>query len=674
MVLNRTRPGRRSAPTWLIGLTAVMLAPAAAVTAAQAGSDLAAATTGPRPAAPTPESLVRLAAISEPRIAPGGEQIAFVLSDSLDPRLAQIWLIDNREGARPHPFTAGGGRAHTPRWSPDGRQLLFLTARGDTAAEQVQIIDLDGGESRPVTREPNGVADMEWSPDGTRLACVVPGGPARAGDPADQSIRPPGSRLRVRDMVSGETITISPDTANVWNFAWSPDGARVAVLFTRPGSFGEWRRGMLAIVDADGRGWRRIPGRFDPIQGVAWSPDGARLAACAMPATEYTCSILHVMNSDGSNLRRLAAPDLPETDTGVWWTAAGGLIVNAHAGVRCFITRIDPDSGERTRLAGRWADLGTDLSVARDGQLAWTSAGPDHPGDLYRWAPTEPRALRLTFVNPQLLDRPWIEPQPVTWTSFDGRRIEGILFTPSGPYHAPFPTIVIPHGGPAWHWSLGFFADAHNPAQLLAARGYACFLPNPRGSTGYGEAFNALNRGDLGGGDFRDIEAGVDSLIAAGLADSARLAIGGFSYGGYMSAWSVAHTRRYRCAIVGAGPMDFLSDYSQNDLTPYWQQEYLGGSPWNDPTNYLARSVMTYVGRIACPVLIVHGSDDIRVPAAQSRELYTALRERKVPVEFLLYPREGHGFNDPAHQIDFAKRQLTWYERWLTPAREKRRH
>jgi dipeptidyl aminopeptidase/acylaminoacyl peptidase len=625
---------------------------------------LAAPTAAAPPFHPDARFLANIVELQEARLSLDGRTVVFVAGDSLDPTLTQLWRVPADGSAPAAPFSAGGRSAWGPRFAPDSRDLAFLSTSSDTAAPQVRLIALDGGESRPLTDEPTGVNDMAFSPDGTRLAYLTPAPRGPAADPIDMSVRPGAVRLRILHLDSGATTIVSPDTFHVWRFSWSPDGKRLALLGSRPGSFGEWRRGMMAVVDANGKNYRRIAGRWDPTQGVAWSPDGALLAAYALPAARYAYPVLHLVDARGrAPAVRLVPYEHPGTDAGVAWTAGGGLVVAAHEGVRSFLTRIDPETGARTRLAQAWDGFGWGFSLSDAGDACWVASAPDSPGDVFSLARGAASPVRLTTLNPGYSGRSWILPRAVTWTSFDGRRIEGVLFEPPPEVPRPVPLVVLPHGGPSVHWPLSFYSDVHNPGQLYALNGMAALLPNVRGSTGYGEEFCALNRGDLGGGDFRDIEAAVDSLVTAGLADPARLGMYGFSYGGYMTAWTIGHTDRYRAAIVGAGPMNYLSDYAQNDLTPYWQQEFIGASPWLNPEVYLARSPITFAKNIRTPVLIIHGAEDIRVPAAQSKELFAALRELGRPVEYLQYPREGHGLGETPHQVDFFDRQLAWFRR-----------
>lgn len=654
--------------SWLLlaGLVATHLA------AARPG----AARTTPRtlargPALPTPEFLAHVSTITDLDLSPDGARVAFTATDSLDPALSQIWLVPTDGGAPALPFAAVGHASHAPHWSPDGTQLIFLAAAGDTAAEQVRLITAAGGESRALTAEPAGVLAAHWSPRGDRLAYLTPA-PEAADDPLQAGRPPAGVRLKVLDLGTGGVTILSPDTASVWNMAWSPDGRRLAALASPPGRFGEWRRGYLAFVDADDGRWRRVPGRADPTEGVAFSPEGTRVAYYALPAERYAYGVLTAAGIDGHTLRRLEAPTLRESSGGVFWTRAG-ITVNASVGVRGVLTRVNPATGARTRLVEKWFGA---FSVARDGGVAYTTDAVDAVTELHHLderAGAAPR--RLTRLNPQLTGFPFAPPEVVTWTSFDGRRIEGLFFRPPGVEPGRrLPLVVMPHGGPSAQWSLGFYADPHAPALYLAARGFACLLPNPRGSLGYGEEFNALNRGDPGGADLRDIEAGIDSLVAARVVDGRRLALCGISYGGYLAAFALTKSNRYRCAIVADGPMDLYGNYSQNELAPWWEREFLGASPYENPTFYLERSPLYNVKKIRTPTLILHGAADRRVLPNQSEALYRALKEQRVATELQIYPREGHGVREPAHQVDVMRRTLAWLVRYLDMDPAETRH
>ncbi len=620
-----------------------------------------------------PESLLRVVRVSEPRLRPDGSLLAFTATDSLDPTLTQIWIAGTGGDGPLRPFTAGGRAARTPRWSPDGGRLLFLSAPADTAREQVHRIELEGGSSLQLTNEPLGILDMEWSPDGMRIACIVP--VAVPEDPDEHAPRQSRSRLAI--LTDGEPLrVISPDDVDVWGFAWSPDGASLAVLTSPAGVFGEWRRGGMAVTNADGTEWAALAVRADPTLPAAFSPDGTRIAFHLRAADDLSYPVLAVVNRNGTSLRRITDRDLAESDEGVAWAGDGSLRTASFAGVRSFLNRIDPDTGERSRIAERWTsprNAGRSFSLAPNGALAWIGEESDSPGDLFFLPPGSGEARRLTRMNPQLKGLPLPEPRPYNWRSRDGRTIEGVLYLPPGQEPKKLPLIVQAHGGPGTHWSLEFSGIVESSGIQLALNGCAVLFPNPRGSSGYGEVFFGLNRGDLGGEDLRDIEAGIDALADAGTVDPSRVAIAGFSYGGYLAARAVTLSDRYRCALVGMAPVNFFTDFLRNDLGVHWFREYLGGTPYEVPAAYMERSPVFHLENVRTPILIVHGTDDRRVTPAQAREYLHALKSAGKEAELVLYPGEGHGITIPRNQVDFMKRQTAFFEAHLGPVRKETR-
>ncbi|HEU4402113.1 MAG TPA: S9 family peptidase [Candidatus Polarisedimenticolia bacterium] len=281
-------------------------------------------------------------------------------------------------------------------------------------------------------------------------------------------------------------------------------------------------------------------------------------------------------------------------------------------------------------------------------------------------APGRP-ARRLTTLNPQIAALRLGAQSEITWkNSKDGRLIYGVLITPldfqSG---RRSPLIVQPHGGPEWAYWLGW----HSWSQLLASNGYAVLLPNPRGSDGQGWQFIEANRDDWGGMDFRDIMDGVDDLIKRGIADPDRLGIGGWSYGGFMSAWAVTQTDRFKAAVVGAAVTDLFSMYGTTDI-PTFQTRYFLDLPFKRRAAYDGHSPMSFIQNCKTPSLILHGQADERVPVSQGWEFYTGLRALGVETEMVVYPREPHGFEERAHEVDRFRRILDWYDRHLKePAR-----
>jgi dipeptidyl aminopeptidase/acylaminoacyl peptidase len=283
----------------------------------------------------------------------------------------------------------------------------------------------------------------------------------------------------------------------------------------------------------------------------------------------------------------------------------------------------------------------------------------DRPQEIYEWdlasAPTARTAINEAFAKV-----PLVTPEFVRYTSFDGRSIEGALLVPGGQRPAaPMRTVILIHGGPTGAWR-----DTYETwGQLLAAHGFAVFYPNIRGSTGYGHDFMVLNRGDWGGGDFKDVMAGVDWLVKEHVADPEKLGIAGWSYGGYMASWAITQTNRFKAAITGAGMSDLATEFGTEDGPAY--DEWFYGLPYEKPDGFRKSSPLTYVTHAKTPTLILQGEDDVVDPLGQSTALYRALKRYGVECELVQYPREGHGLREEKHLTDRLTRIVAWFEKYL---------
>jgi dipeptidyl aminopeptidase/acylaminoacyl peptidase len=250
----------------------------------------------------------------------------------------------------------------------------------------------------------------------------------------------------------------------------------------------------------------------------------------------------------------------------------------------------------------------------------------------------------------------------VRWTATDGVEIEGVLIRPRDHDAAkPLPLFMQIHGGPSWQWEDRLNMSWHDWAQMLASRGWAVLLPNPRGSTGRGSGFEKLLFGDVGGGESTDLVAGAQAMVERGIADSDRLAIGGWSWGGYLTAWTITQTNLFKAAVMGAGVANLASDHAAGDIAEA-NMAYYPGHPYTHWDLYANRSPVREAARVTTPTLIVHGDADSRVHPTQSQEFHRALQVLGVPVRFVRYPREGHGFQERNHQLDLMKRIVDWLE------------
>jgi dipeptidyl aminopeptidase/acylaminoacyl peptidase len=293
----------------------------------------------------------------------------------------------------------------------------------------------------------------------------------------------------------------------------------------------------------------------------------------------------------------------------------------------------------------------------------------DSPAEAYVLRLTGGPPVRVSRANDDLPKPPLGETRVIRWKAKDGLEIEGLLTLPVGYEQGKrHPLIVVAHGGPAGAFLDTFIGSSINPKTcpyaVLAAKGYASLRCNVRGSSGRGRQFRWANIGDWGGGDYQDLMAGVDHVIAAGVADPDRLAIAGASYGGFMTSWVVGQTKRFKCAANLAGVTNLWSFTGTTDI-PDFMPDWFGAEPWVNFDTYLKHSPMTYVNQVSTPTLILHGENDVRVPLAQAYEFYNALKRRGVPTKMVIYPRSGHGVGEPKLVLDLIQQHLEWLDKYL---------
>lgn len=658
----------------------------------------------PRPV--TVDDVLGLRSVGTPAVAPDGTQVVYTVrawvpeSDrDADRKVARthIWKVAAGSGeARQITFGARGDGQ--PQWSPDGRWISFVSARGEARdgedpKAQLYLLPADGGESQALTSVPEAVMAYAWSPDSTRIAFVAldPLTPEqqaarRRRDDArvaeDQFRR---THLWIVDVVSRSVtrITDGDDLAVQGAPTWAPDGRRMAFA-ARPTPMLRDGRTDVFVVDLVSRTPEPISTSPWNDDAPSWSPDGRTIAFRSQvrdgeePAGQVRKALepkdgtppafighAHLMLYDVPSGRLSDAgredfdhdPDAPR-----WTPDSGALIFTAGARAYNDVFAYDVVTRRYRQLTkGRTIQMGT---ASADGRVyAVVSDSPTEPGEVHLADAAFASIRRLTTTNPQVAEMALGETEVVTWKAPDGREVEGVLLKPVG-YTAGrrYPLLVVAHGGPSGAHLNTFRVGGLEGGQYLAGEGWAVFYPNPRGSTNYGERFLQANINDWGGGDYRDIMSGVDALIARGIADPDRLAHIGWSYGGYMTSWVVTQTTRFRAAMAGAGLTNLWSMYGTNDI-PNTLTSYFGGIPTKETLPlYMERSAMSHVDRVTTPTLLLHGAADERVPLGQSQEFFRALKDRGRTVELVSYPREGHGITEYYHVRD----RLTRIRDWIT--------
>jgi len=633
----------------------------------------------------TPERIAETKEPSDPRLSPDGKRIIFVLGEASkaeEHETSALWIVpfegDSPDDARQ--FTTGLWNDHSPRWSPDGRQIAFLSDRAERGKTSVYVMHADGGEARRVFDEQGSISSLEWSPDGSALSVLYTPGEteaekkkkeerddARVWDEEDKY-----QRLWVIDLAAESAAPVTPEDRQARQYAWSPDSSRIAYTQSlHPRINDEFGEIEVWIVARDGgtpvHSFTLIGEPF----GLLWSKDSSTFAYLSRgdkvvhPEVVFT---IPVIGGEPTNI----TPDYWGTFECLKPAPDGdGLLVFGTEGVNQVPYRSSWDGELQPLLASDQAgfsDRGAAIDVVGN-RLVAAWQGPDAPPNIYVAETVtgggDGRLRKRTDFNPDLLTAALGETEIVRWQSDEGVEVEGILVKPHGYLEGMrYPLVVQVHGGPTWAWPNIFYATWHDWAQMLAGRGYAVLMPNPRGSTGRGVAYNNQIFDDVGGGEYRDIIAGVDAMVERGIADPDRLGIGGWSWGGYMTAWAITQTTRFKAAVMGAGLPNMVTDNSIGDI-PSANDSYFSKSPYEDPDALWERSASRYIYRVTTPTLVLHGEEDKRVNTAQGLEMYTALRQRGVKTRFVTYPREGHGISERKHQIDLMRRVIAWYDEHL---------
>jgi len=627
------------------------------------------------------EDLFAIRNIESARISPAGDRVAFVLSTlDMDRNLSDsdIWLVP-AAGGPPLRLTRGPGRDDTPRWSPRGDRIAFISDRDGHS--RLWVIDPDGGEAARLSPFAGGASAPAWSPDGKSIAflAVSPPGPndSRAGSDEvivyDRDL--PGTRIFLADVATGDVSAVTDGSLSVVDYSWSPSGNAIVFAAQPSPRIQDLFKTDIFTVDLRTRTVRPLVEREGVDTFPRWSPDGSLVAFLSTDGrTEWIANWYLCLVPAGGGRAKNITPDFDEFMFSPQWSADSRTVhIQSPERMQNQLFAVGADNGTtRPVLAGDW--VWSDFSFSDAGRMAFLGTDPSTPTEVFVSGPGPFKPVRLTFSNPQLEAVALGRQEIVRWMSPDGLEVEGLLLLPPGDGASkPFPLLTYVHGGPSGRFSRSFSPQIGSPypvqaesypLQVLAGRGYAVLMPNPRGSYGYGSRFRMANIKDWGGGDYRDIMSGIDALVERGLADPSRLGIMGRSYGGYMTGWIITQTDRFRAASLGAGMSDLVSFYGQTDI-PGYTEFYLGDVPWKALELYNARSPIVHAANLRTPTLILHGEKDFRVPVPQAEELYAALKRNGVPAQLIIYPRQGHVSAEPKFMRDELERNLEWFTRWI---------
>ena len=629
-----------------------------------------------------PEEIAGRTVPSDPRISPDGSRVVFVASPAS--KVGEKWtrsLWVTGEGCPARQFTTGAADDIDPRWSPDGSRILFRSDRLKPGSDHYRLFVLyaAGGEGLPLGELEGELSQPAWSPDG-RWVAVLRKDPetddviARKKERDDAIVveeNPRFTRLWVVDVDSSHARCLTTGEREIRSFAWTPDSLSLVTITTgAPEYDATFGPGDLWQVFTEGRSPRRVA-RFrstpsSPV--VVTTSEGPIVTVRANNHRDHPeDSVWTVALGGGEPVNVL--PDLAGNAEEIVSLpgAEGRLAARIMERTHGRLYAVDLPSGTMTPLApaalAGHGSIADGASFSEDGRLAAVWSDATTPEEVWL-GDTHGEARPVTSFGEDFHGR--LQPaEHVRWTSDDGVEIEGLLTYPAG--YQPgtrYPLVVEVHGGPSSQWEDRVMLDWHDWAQMLASRGYAVLMPNPRGSRGYGPELQRLLQDDVGGGESRDLVAGALAMVERGIADPDRLGIAGWSWGGYLTAWTITQTTIFRAAVMGAGLSNMVSDHGQGDI-PSANLLYYPGQPYDHMEDYWKSSPIRYVAGVRTPTLILHGEDDARVHPAQGMEYFRALKSLGVPVRFVRYPREKHGIEERAHQIDLMHRIIDWLEQYL---------
>jgi dipeptidyl aminopeptidase/acylaminoacyl peptidase len=574
---------------------------------------------------------------------------------------------------------------YEPQWSPDGKEIAFLSEAGKEGQSQIFVANAITGRlvtKKPLTKFDGYVSHLKWSPDGKYLSALYVEKASREPSPmaaknkliglidslANKNIQ----RIAVVNRLSGQTIEVTPPELYIFEYDWSPDSKNFVYTAALPPGDDNW---YIAQLYRQSIAAKDTVSLYHPLRQIAlprWSPDGKNIAFIEglMSDQGGTGGEIFSMPASANTKPQNLTPDRRSTPSWFTWQPDGNILFTEFVGGSVAINTLNVVDEKIARLwKGDESIHGGNeqMSVSIGGtpadrvfafiRTSWNSLPEVWGGKLDKLQQLTKLNVANKHLKPVSANTEWVN---------EDQAVQGWLlypedFNPSKKY----PMLVAVHGGPAWITTPAWSAPDFNTT-VYTKLGYFVFFPNPRGSYGQGEKFTLANRRDWGFGDLQDITSGVDAVIKKFPVDSNRVGILGWSYGGSMSMFAITQTNKFRAAVAGAGAADWLSYYGQNSIDK-WMWSYFGASPYDDPVAYAKASAMTHIKSAKTPTLVLVGELDGEAPPPQSLQFWHALKELHVPTQLMIYPDEGHSFYKFDDMIDISVRTYEWFNKYMTP-------
>ena len=637
-----------------------------------------------------PELSIQLKKISDLNISDKSNKISFVVREALiegekSEYLSQIWVA-NTDGSDLVQFTYDKKSNTHPRFSPDGKYLAFISKRSEKP--QIWIMNIAGGGPWQFTHEKQGAGAFHWSPNSKTIAFLMK-------DPeTDEEEK---NKKEKRDVIlvdknfkyghiytkkfnsksdTSKAERITNGNYDITNFDWNPNGKNIAFSHRPEPTFNSgFVSGDISMVNLSNKKVKSLVTWEGVDSSPSFSPDGKLIAFTSNGGNREVIGLndIFVIKTNGGKPRKLSeTPNRGRVGIINWSTDSRYVYIRDLDRTQSQLYKIGVQDKSIDALFDAEGFVSS-IAISNDEtKIIYVKQTVDKPSEVFSGLLRQIKTKRITDFNISL-DLPAVtKTEILQWESKDGLEIEGLLTYPAN-YNKrkKYPLALIIHGGPAGSFPQTFTG---NPGiyvvQYFTSKGYAVLRPNPRGSTGYGKDFRYANFKDWGFGDYEDIMSGVDKVIEMGVADQKRLAVMGWSYGGYMTSFVVTRTDRFKAASMGAGLPNLISMTSTTDISNYLVAQ-MGDEFWNDYKTYEKHSAIYRIKNVVTPTQILHGENDLRVPFTQGQEFYGALKRKGVSTEMVVYPRTPHGPREPKLLMDVSPRILTWLDKYINRSTDR---
>ncbi len=634
----------------------------------------------------SPEQCLKMKNIGTVRVSPDGSKVLYtvreaIMTDDRSEYVNQVFLC-NADGTNSLQLTKGDKNSSNPQWGPDGKWISFTSSRD--GKNNLYLMSIAGGEAEKITDAKTDVGNYQWNHQGDAIAFLMSDA---ASDSAEKNKKakndwyfyeeePKQNRLNViwlnKKDSAGKRIqkAITKQDRNVISIDWSPDGKQIAFSHGKTPKVNDNVYSDISVVNVESAEIKPLVNTGAGETSPFFSPDGKWVAYLSSedPVVWGGKNFIRVISVTGGKPANLS--ETPNHSVNILdWSADGKYVfINEANRTLASIYKLSSDGKEIIEWNKGTKDLIGGITINNQAT---------HCGFILQNSSTAPEAfvsklddytpVKITNIHADLAGKPVPKTEVITWKSFDGKEIEGLLTYPLN-FEAgkKYPLILNIHGGPAGVFFQNFIAGNQSiyPIAAYAEAGMFFLRPNPRGSTGYGVGFRLANQRDWGGGDYKDLMAGVDHVLKIGLADPEKLGVCGWSYGGFMSSWVVGHTNRFKAASIGAPVIDLAHQNLTDDIAGFLTS-YMKNDPWNDWSVYDAHSPLRFVQNVSTPVMLQHGDADVRVPISNAYMFYNALKRRNIPVRMLVLPRQPHGPTEPRMVLKTMQSNMEWFQKYI---------